>query len=295
MCIVPFSGATLLALAARSGYPFEMAVHFRPQYLVVGGVVTVLALPLRAWRLAGIAGVTAAWNLAVILMVPPAAPALAQTDGGEIVVVWSNLHSDPAAAQVLAGIALAQHADAVLAAETTDAVREMLTRELVGYACQSLPPDHAWGVAAFAHGDCAAFESVKAPGDAIYRDYWEAHLKIQGVDLRGVHVYTPLSAMSEVLRDRQIAWAAQPRAPGLAVGDFNASPWSPPILDLQRNGLQRIACGGPFAPTFPAEARLIGVPIDHGFVTPGLAARCEVGPATGSDHYPLIIRLSHRP
>jgi endonuclease/exonuclease/phosphatase (EEP) superfamily protein YafD len=294
MCATPVAAATLWAVAARAGYPFEMAVHFRPQYLVISATVGLAALPFRAWRVASLAGLTAAWNLGAMAMVPPGAPALAAKDRGDIVVVWGNVHNDPAAALALAEIALAVDADAVLAAETSDLERVVIEQGLENYSCRSAPPAGQWGVVAFARGDCLAFAAVKAPGDARYRDYWQARVKVKGAHLWGAHVYTPLSAISEKLRNRQIMWA-QPAAPGLVVGDFNASPWSPPILDLQKTGLKRVDCGGPFRHTFPVGARALGVAIDHGFVTAGLAARCEVGASTGSDHYPLILYLRARP
>lgn len=293
--VVPAAVASVSALFARAGFPFELAVHFKPWCLVAGSAVAGGGLLLGSRALMALGSGVAALNLLSLLLALEPAPSLAPEETGELTIVFGNIHSDPVAAENLARLALRQNADAVIAAETGDAERAALASVLTGYPCRSLPTPGAWGVSAYGRGDCEAFQPILPPPVVTPgRRYPLGRLALAGIDLRGVHVVPPMSASWERARNAAIEAAAAPMEPGLAIGDFNASPWSPPIQRLQRRGLKRVRCGGPFAFTWPVGARLPGVTIDHAFVTDGLAAKCEVGPDIGSDHYPLVLKLSRR-
>ena len=84
----------------------------------------------------------------------------------------------------------------------------------------------------------------------------------------------------------------------IVAGDFNASPWSFALGDLERGlGLERRTGvqatwparptnGAPIAPPFPVFA------IDHIFASAcWRMSRVSVGPRLGSDHYPLLAKL----
>jgi endonuclease/exonuclease/phosphatase (EEP) superfamily protein YafD len=77
------------------------------------------------------------------------------------------------------------------------------------------------------------------------------------------------------------------------MGDFNATPWSPPYRRLlARSGLCDSRAGFGIQATFPAASSIVRIPIDH------LLASCSVGTAdrhierdVGSDHLPVVIDL----
>lgn len=83
------------------------------------------------------------------------------------------------------------------------------------------------------------------------------------------------------------------RTPGprLVMGDFNATPFSRILTGLaDKANLQRLT----WLPSWPSQAGLPQIAIDHIFVSPRLrlleAAR--IGEPAGSDHYPVIARIA---
>lgn len=79
-------------------------------------------------------------------------------------------------------------------------------------------------------------------------------------------------------------------------GDFNLTPWSFAMDDLDRGmaPLRRVTRALPSFPArFGAGGRALPIlPIDHVFAGPGWSVeRVERLPATGSDHFPLRVRL----
>lgn len=87
--------------------------------------------------------------------------------------------------------------------------------------------------------------------------------------------------------------------PGVAIGDYNATHWHPPMRRLYRAGLgnAHLRRGRLFASTFPVGRRLrpfIG--LDHALVTADIAVH-DVShlDVTGSDHRGIVVDLSIRP
>lgn len=79
--------------------------------------------------------------------------------------------------------------------------------------------------------------------------------------------------------------------PKLVMGDFNATPFSRILGVLEaRANLTRLT----YLPTWPSQAGLPQVAIDHIFVSPGLTLLQgpQIGEAAGSDHYPVTARIA---
>lgn len=82
----------------------------------------------------------------------------------------------------------------------------------------------------------------------------------------------------------------------ILAGDFNLTPWSFAMAELDR-GLTPLRRATRALPSFPARFGAGGralpiLPIDHVFVGPGWSVeRAEQMPATGSDHFPVRVRL----
>ncbi|MEM6910327.1 MAG: endonuclease/exonuclease/phosphatase family protein [Verrucomicrobiota bacterium] len=85
------------------------------------------------------------------------------------------------------------------------------------------------------------------------------------------------------------------REEGLVVvaGDFNRTPWSPPLAEfLKTTALVDVRRGGGFPPTWK-RFTLLGLPIDHLLVSRGISVLDQrVGPALGSDHHPVRAELA---
>lgn len=91
--------------------------------------------------------------------------------------------------------------------------------------------------------------------------------------------------------------------PGIAAGDYNATPWNDGYRITSQAGRDTwLAAGTGIGMTFPTRARRLGmlfptVRIDHMFATPGITpVRAWLGPATPqADHIPLVAEFSLDP
>lgn len=119
--------------------------------------------------------------------------------------------------------------------------------------------------------------------------------KQQPLKLFAIHPMPPLSPEFQGHRNKLLqtlsAGVQHDRTPTIVAGDLNATPWSSAFAGLNGNTLLR-ATG--LAPTWPSIGQgVIGIPIDHVLVSAHWrVADHDVGPDIGSDHYPVIVRLS---
>jgi endonuclease/exonuclease/phosphatase (EEP) superfamily protein YafD len=77
----------------------------------------------------------------------------------------------------------------------------------------------------------------------------------------------------------------------LVMGDFNATPFSRILEVLEsRANLRRLTN----LPSWPSQAGLPQIAIDHIFVSPGLKVTetQQIGEPSGSDHFPVTLRIS---
>ena len=80
----------------------------------------------------------------------------------------------------------------------------------------------------------------------------------------------------------------------LVCGDFNTVPWSPNFKSFEKKtNLTNAAKSFGVQPTWPSSPWFLRIPIDHCLVSQNIIIdNFEVGPDLGSDHLPLIIRIS---
>jgi endonuclease/exonuclease/phosphatase (EEP) superfamily protein YafD len=135
----------------------------------------------------------------------------------------------------------------------------------------------------------------------------EARLGVRGQDVSvlSFHAMAPLGLARAAVRDAQFEWVARwcraRTGPVIILGDLNASPWSYSFGRLLREGgLVDSTRGFGVQPTWRAHygplsgmlAWPVQVPIDHCLYSPGLVAVArEIGPACGSNHFPLFVAL----
>ena len=82
----------------------------------------------------------------------------------------------------------------------------------------------------------------------------------------------------------------------IIAGDFNVTPYSPVLVNwLERTTLTDARRGRGFGMSWPTSVPVLGIPIDHVFVSEDFLVDAHYyGPAFGSDHYPVLTRLSLR-
>ena len=143
----------------------------------------------------------------------------------------------------------------------------------------------------FAEGDGRAISLVYQP------EGWSVPVQILSS-----HPLAPTSGERAGLRDAQLSfaagWAGEQEGAYAVVGDLNASPWSSPFRGLvSEGGLRNSQIGFGLQPSFSANAIFpLRIPIDHLLHSDDLRIRDRrLGPALGSDHFPLVVDLEYAP
>ena len=205
-----------------------------------------------------------------------------------------NLHSRDtrALATWLTGV----QADVVVVLEVSPAYATGL-RALTDYPFQRIvAQDSPFGIALLSRHPLQRVRVIEdAPGIA----HIEAQLQWRGrsVEVVALHPMPPLSPHYHRVRNATLrtlaSQAAAGGSPTILAGDLNATPWSSAFSGLAQRGLRR-ASG--LAATWPAAWRgLIGIPIDQVLVSRHWAViASDVGPPLGSDHLPVLTRLTLR-
>lgn len=119
--------------------------------------------------------------------------------------------------------------------------------------------------------------------------------------VRAVHTLPPLSGSMYRSRNsdiKNLAIQAQTKTPLIIAGDFNCVPWSPHMKPIFLSGLKEAS--PPHSLPLPTWCTMLPmpaqIPIDHIFVSKDFAVHSvETGAQTGSDHLPIVAKLSLRP
>ena len=126
-----------------------------------------------------------------------------------------------------------------------------------------------------------------------------AEVKVEGkvVSIIGIHLSTPMKQRDFNHRNQQLAvfgdYLAKIKNPGLVVGDFNITMWSPFYKRfIQQAGLKNSRYGFGIIPTWSAKLPPLSIPIDHCLVSPNVKVlQMRALRYVGSDHLPLITDL----
>ena len=114
------------------------------------------------------------------------------------------------------------------------------------------------------------------------------------------HPLPPANAEYSRLRNEQFvavaAFVRKIEGPVLLLGDLNVTPWSHHFRRFVRStGLLDSLRGYGIQRTWPTHNWLLRIPIDHCLHSPEIhILDRQVGPAVGSDHFPLIVDFAPR-
>lgn len=293
--------ATLAGFAGQFWWGFELATHFRVQYALVLGGFALILLALRQWRWLALFGAFALLNLAFVIPAfweeAPTTPVIAAGNLSTLRALLANVNADNRDSERLRRLIAESDPDVILLLEATpwllDRLRDLGERyphriaepreDLFGIALFSCHPFARSQIVRF--GDAASPPAIVATIIAGERSF----------TLIGAHPWPPVSAMLAEGRNEQLRTLAtkvrQTQPPLLVLGDLNISPWSPWFGRLLADsGLRDSRRGRGIQPSWPAEWWPLWIPIDHALFSEGIRIRHrEIGPAIGSDHYPVIV------
>lgn len=278
-----------------------------PYLVVASGAVVVMGVVTGTWLLVIVGAVQVTWIAGELRTVrrhrrdAPDGPA-------SLRMVHSNLlHDNPTPDDALDRL-LALDVDVVAFSEITpDVHSRAVSHELARHWPHRIaaPAEGPRGIALWSRHplsdptidvvhDCnAAVATVTAPDSSQWR-------------VVAVHPMAPVSRAK--LRDWSPSLAAvgdmllRSELPAVAIGDYNATHWHPPLRSLYRRGLRNahLTLGRVHRGTFPVGARARPfLPLDHALVTDNVAVHdADYLVVPGSDHLAISVTLGqprHRP
>lgn len=305
---IPAVALAVVSLAAFFGrwvWWLDIFANFRAQYFVA--LITLgLILMMSRWRRTGYGVLlVAAVNLVVIAPLYVGSPGTADPTAPSLRVMSFNLLSNNQSYADVIEYIEALDPDLVLlheasrpwevALETADLDYELIRPRSEELIFGTLVLVRGEDLTAVSYGYAAT--QPRAVEISFRPTGWP-----EGLDVLATHPLAPTDEERARLRDAQLGfaadWAIGQEGEHMVVGDFNATPWSWPFRRLMSDGgLENSLRGFGLQPSFPAtRSVLLRVPIDHLLHSNGLVVRSrELGPALGSDHFPLVVDLELSP
>jgi endonuclease/exonuclease/phosphatase (EEP) superfamily protein YafD len=289
--------ATVLALAAPLGWPFELFTHFRAQYAGAALLLAVVLVLLRSPRAAAAASVMAVFHALPALQPTVADEPAAACGGAGFTAVTANLNYGNRDARAFLDWLGAHPADLVVVQELTRSWARELSA-VPGYPHREfLVREDPYGIGVLSRWPIGSLEKRDLAGDGF--PSLSGRIDVAGRPLRFLALHTRWPVLPDLARarDRSLEAAAvllrSQDGPSVALGDLNLSSYSPVFPRfLGEAGLRDAANGAWWQPTWMAGFWPLALRIDHVLVSRDLCVeRVEVGPAIGSDHRPVIARL----
>ncbi len=300
--LIGTAAASLAALLAPFGWPFELFAHFRWQVGIAALALLLASLVLRRPWMMIVAGVTVAlqWLPGALLSGQASAhePAARACSDEPLRVVTANawfVNTDHAA---LVAWLSRSDADIIALQEITPQwVAALASLERTYPYRKFVPREDPYGIALLSRWPIADVRAVDFAGDG--RPSLVADIDVQGRKLQVIALHTrwPVLHDLQVARDRALQQAAalaltRPDAT-ILLGDLNLTPYAPAFAQLvSGSGLQDALAGETWRPTWQAGFWPLALPIDHVLVPRGSCVTAhEIGPYLGSDHRPLLVTL----
>lgn len=304
LVVIPALALAALSLAAFAGqwvWWLDVLANFRAQYVVALALLG-LVIMLSRWRKSGyiVLGV-ALVNLIVVLPLYIGSPPEARADAESIRVMSFNLLSTNESYSEVIDYIETVDPDLVLLHEASRPWEVAMESASLDYEIiRPRSDDLIFGTLVLVRGsEITAVSHGFAAGNprSVELDYnppgWSTSLEVLGT-----HPLAPTDQERADLRDAQIAfageWASRRSGAFIVAGDLNSTPWSWPFRRLMDTaGVYNSQIGFGLQPSFPATSSLLlRVPIDHLLYSDGLEVTGrQLGPALGSDHFPLVVDL----
>lgn len=304
LVVIPAVALAVLTLAAFGGqwvWWLDVLANFRAQYVVALALLG-LVIMLTRWRKTGyfVLGV-ALINLIVVLPLYIGAPAEARVEADTIRVMSFNLLSTNEQYSDVIEYIDSVDPDLVFLHEASRPWEVALDSAGLDYdIVRPRSDDLIFGTLVLIRGEDVipishGFASSAPRAVSLrYTPFgWD-----QPLSVLSTHPLAPTDQERAGLRDAQLAfageWASSQSDAHIVVGDFNATPWSSPFRDLMgTTDLINSQTGFGLQPSFPTTSNLLlRIPIDHLLYSDALEVTGrQLGPALGSDHFPLVVDL----
>lgn len=285
--------ASLLGYWGRDSWELDSLNHFRLQYVMLAGVLCLALLTCRRPILLTLSTGLLILNTWEVVSIPQRAD---DTPGPVYKALSINVHTHNHEKERTVELIRSEQPDIVAIVELTHRWKPHLE------SLRDLYPHQALYLYGNDYGYCLLSRYPFSEEQPRFREYGAMPRRVDTPSgpliAFMVHPTSPTSAPEWRWRNRIYRHLAEfcqeQQDPILMLGDFNSTPWSPLFRDLVRDsGLRQPGTRLVPRPTWPAGWPLIGIPIDHFLISPGLTALSErVGPNVGSDHYPILLEFT---
>ena len=292
--------ATVLALLAPLGWPFELFSHFRVQYAAAALLLAVLL----AWRRAAVpavlALVIAGWHALPGIAAKTGAAEAPDCAGPLFTVATANVQFSNTRPEAFRAWLATQPADFLVIQEVTEAWAAEFEAQAAYPYRHIVSREDPYGLALLSRWPLESVTLVDLAGDGLPSLAGIVDAGGQRIRFLGLHTHWPLTPALAAARDEALqgaaALASAADLPVVLLGDLNLTPDSPAFDRLlDEAGLQDVMHGRGWRPTWLAGFWPLALRIDHVLVSSSLCVeQAEVGPPIGSDHRPVVARLRSR-
>jgi endonuclease/exonuclease/phosphatase (EEP) superfamily protein YafD len=288
---------TVIGLLDRVFWVFEIAGVFRLQYLIVLVGAGILALTVRRPRLAVLAAVLAAVNVAVLAM-PGTASVTAAPRGapaGQLRLVVANVEVGNSDFGAVRRLVAQTRPDLFGVTELTPGMARYLAEQLPQYRARVVETrDDAYGIGVYSRLPLLSARVERFPAGGPPTVVARVSVSERPVTVVVTHAHTPFAGSIHVRHLDALAAAARSRFGKRVVvcGDFNTPPWSGPLREFAGDARLRDLYGRHAwaGYSWPTWSYVLRVPIDNCFVSNSVTVRgYRDGPSIGSDHRPLVV------
>ncbi|MBN1269953.1 MAG: endonuclease/exonuclease/phosphatase family protein [Kiritimatiellae bacterium] len=290
------SAATVAGFLGALWWPLDLMSHFRVQYLAGLTVTAMLVALLKQHRAALVFLLFAVLNLGVIVPLywnPGPTPASGSGRLRAMLINVSTAYGDPEAVRQ----AVRKFNPDILILEEVSAswMQELAMLEHDYPHRVARPREDNFGIALLSRLPLENARVIYIGAVGLPSVAATVRLPDGAFDILGTHPLPPDGRAYAKARDEQLArlpdFISSLSGPVLLLGDLNVSPWSHPYRRLLKaTGLRDASRGCGVQPTWPVQVPALRIPIDHCLYSEGITIPDKrIGPAVGSDHFPVIV------
>ncbi len=292
---------TLFGFLSKYGWCFDIASHFRVQYLVIQLLSGIFCVFLKRWKLFALALLCAVINFSIILPLYLPGADLENTTVQKtrnIKLLLMNVNSQNKDYKKTIEYIESIQPDILALEEINTAWIEALSGVLSKYPYyQHIPRSDNFGIGLYSKLppekiNVKHYSSVTVPSIV-------ANFNMAGIPftLLLTHPVPPSSNRYYQWRNEQLKNIVKERGEFeenlIVLGDLNSTSWSYYFQDfLQGLNLRDSRKGFGLQNTWPSHLFILSIAIDHCLISNRFSVlERKIGPDIGSDHYPLYVEL----
>ena len=288
-----------MSLFAPLHWAIELSSHFLPHYCAGLMICSIAMLCLRdrCWSVAAAAGA-----LVVAMPIVPwyfgGDSPQSSSAGTPVRILLSNVYTANTQSDRVLELVKTEHVDLAVLQEVDDRwVNELEPLKATLPEVKAIPREDNFGIGIWSRFKLEQVQVFEMGPFEVPTILVELEVGGNRVALIATHPVPPASEEGARGRDVQLRElaekAAQSKLPVIVVGDLNTTMWAPTYRRFEKgSGLKNVRRGFGVLPTWPAQFRWVGIPLDQCLVSPEIqVANVRVGKPIGSDHLPLVVDL----